>query len=104
MFAHEFFSDVDKCRNSGCSTVVLNAAGAKISRLRYHDSVISTPEELLILKSVYQTHEYMYARFKNVGEIEIVDSNDREPWDLRIEMVSQCGTKIVIDADFVGTD
>ena len=105
MLAREFFSEIERCYESGCSSVKINAQGTMAS-IRYKDRVIDVPEQLLVLRNLYSIDEYMYTRFinKRLDEMEIVDSNERESGDLRIERVSQCGNEIVIEADFVGTE
>lgn len=110
MLAKEFFSKVEQCVNAGCSAVKINVAGTQVAKLRhyrdgYKDGYISVPEELLFFRDLYPLLEtYMYARFVTPEEIELVDGNQREHFQLMIENVSQDGDDVVISARFVGTE
>ena len=108
MFAKEFFSIVEKCVNAGCSAVKIKIDGSREMKLRHcrdgYDYV-SVPEELLFFRDLYPLLEtYMYARFVAEDMIELLDSNNREPYELVIENVSQDGDAVVIRARFVGTE
>ena len=103
MVAQEFFSYIKTYGNSEGLTVKMDV-GTPIARLRYKGVIIDEPAKLLILEDLYPPQEYMYTRFISDNEMEIVDSNAREPEDLRIEMVSRCDDAIVITARFVGTE
>ena len=46
----------------------------------------------------------MYSLFVSAEEIELVDGNQREHFQLMIENVSQDGDDVVISARFVGTE
>ena len=103
MLAKEFFSKVEQCVNAGCSTVKIYVDGRQVKMLRhYKDGYISVPEELLFSRDIHHFLEtYMYARFVTPDEIELVDSNQREQYQLVIQDVSQDGEDVVISARFV---
>ena len=99
MFAKDFFAKVEKYCNAGCSGVKINVAGTPMAKLRHSRDVngyANVPEELLLFVDLYPVLEtYMYARFVANDVIELVDSNNREPYDLVIEDVSQDGDDVV---------
>ena len=108
MFAKEFFSIVEKCVNAGCSSVKIKIDGSPEMKLRHcrdgYDYV-TIPEELLFFRDLYPLLEtYMYARFVSADVIELLDSNNREQYQLVIQDVSQDGDDVVIVVRFVGTE
>lgn len=105
MTANEFFHDVEQCCRLGCNNVIVNAEGIQVQRIRYHSNLIECPESLLMLKDIYTPEAYMYARLRPcLSEIDILDSNDRELGDWRIERVSMNGSIMIIDARISGSD
>ena len=108
MFAKEFFSIVEKCVDAECTVVKIKIDGSPEMKLRHcrdgYDYV-SIPEELLLFRDLYPLLEtYMYARFVSNDVIELLDSNNREQYQLLIQDVSQDGNDVVIVVGFVGTE